>query len=517
MLFLVCCLLVLIIQNLKFKIVEEVGKILQQSIKGTIYSYIGVGLGFVTSALIMPHVFSTEQIGVFSLLLSYSIIFMQFATLGFNSVTSRFFTYFRSQENNHHGYLFLVVSAGLLGCIVFLALFFLGKPWLIELSREKSAMFIDYIYLLLPLTFFTVFFFLFDAFYTVLYNSTFGTFLRELVMRILILIVIGVYAIKLVNYNEVVLLYVSALCLPTLFMVGLLIKQGYFNLKPNLGFISKEMRQSMFHMAAFGFVFGMGGILIQYLNNIMIGSMLGLAFTGIFTISYYLGNIVIIPARPLTKIANTIIADAWKENDIANIKDVYYKSCLNQYIVGIAIFILVFLNLDYLLSFLPDDYLIGRNVIILIGLANVINMVTGLNIAIIFTSKYYKVLGYFISIQILVTIISNYFCIKYWGISGAALAYLLSNLTLNSMCYFYLLYKYQFQPFNKNDLLAYLKYSLIMLSVSVFLYFLPPIEILILGVIIKTLVVLGAVWFAIVHLKVSSELLSILNKITQKK
>jgi O-antigen/teichoic acid export membrane protein len=77
-----------------------VGLIQKQSISGTIYSYIGVGLGFITTAILFTHFFNTEQVGLFRILVSYSILFAQFAGLGINSITVKLFPYFRNHEKN---------------------------------------------------------------------------------------------------------------------------------------------------------------------------------------------------------------------------------------------------------------------------------------------------------------------------------------------------------------------------------------------------------------------------------
>ncbi|RYE16279.1 MAG: polysaccharide biosynthesis protein, partial [Sphingobacteriaceae bacterium] len=55
------------------------GIIQQQTIKGTLYSYLGVAIGFVTVYYFQPQALSEEQIGLITILGSFSLLFSQFA------------------------------------------------------------------------------------------------------------------------------------------------------------------------------------------------------------------------------------------------------------------------------------------------------------------------------------------------------------------------------------------------------------------------------------------------------
>ena len=78
------------------------GIIKQQTIKGSIYSYLGVLVGFLTVTILQPYSLAPAQIGLITLLASLSALFAQFFILGFNG-TARYFPYFRSEEKQHHG------------------------------------------------------------------------------------------------------------------------------------------------------------------------------------------------------------------------------------------------------------------------------------------------------------------------------------------------------------------------------------------------------------------------------
>ncbi len=83
------------------------GIIAKQSIKGSVYTYAGAAIGFISTGLLMPKFFAAEQIGLINLLIAITAIFSQFGGLGFVGVLSRLFPYFRDEEKKHNGVLSL--------------------------------------------------------------------------------------------------------------------------------------------------------------------------------------------------------------------------------------------------------------------------------------------------------------------------------------------------------------------------------------------------------------------------
>ena len=151
--------------------------------------------------------------------------------------------------------------------------------------------------------------------------------------------------------------------------------------------------------------------------------------------------------------------------------------------------------MDNLYSMLPDTFEKGSIVIIIIGLANLFDMITGANGQIIISSKYYKF--DFIASIILMTsaIILNLILIPEYGIAGAATATASSIFLFNFVKVIYVWIKFNMQPFSLNTL------GIIVLGLSV-LYlssFLPKLSSIYLDIPVRSLLMatlyLGSVWF----------------------
>ncbi|MCD6201270.1 MAG: oligosaccharide flippase family protein [Bacteroidales bacterium] len=493
------------------------GIIQRQTIIGTLFSYLGALLGFIIAGILLPNIFSTEENGVLKLLVSYSLLFSRFANLGFNSVINRLFPYFRNYKNHHNGFLFITLTVNLLGFLLSIALFFILKDTLIEHSSHRSSLFIQYVSYLIPLIFFTLLFDIFDNYNKVLYNAVQGTFLKEVLQRILILNSIGFFMSNLINFHTFVVFYIISLSTPGLVLSFLLLKKDRFYLKPDFTLLDKDMIRSIASVSLFGIMGGFGGILVSNIDAIMINSMIDLSSTGIYGITFYFGSLIIIPSRALLKISSPIIANSLKDNDHKTLQKIYYKSCLNQFLIGSLLFIGIWANIHNIFKILPPAYEAGKYVIFLIGLANLTDMLIGTNGLIIGLSKYYRYQTYFIFALALIVIGTNLLFIPHFGILGAALASFLSKFLFNLTRYIFVRVKFKLQPYNFRFILV--------LLIAIISYFLgkmiPVCSNFIVDILIRSSVILILFSSLLLILKVSPEInnlfISILRLLKIKK
>jgi O-antigen/teichoic acid export membrane protein len=430
------------------------GIIIKQSIKGSIWSYLGVIIGFVTTTYLYTEYLTPDVVGLFGLLIAYSTLFGQISLLGLPGITARLFPLFRDKKNSHNGFLFLSSMFFILGFLLFLTIYFIFSPYLSETNLEKSRLFSEYIFLLIPLTFFSMIFVLLDTYNKVLYDAVFGTFLQEFLQRSLIFTFALLFAVKLISLNQLIIYFAASICVKGLVMIVFLWYKKDLNFRPQINFINRSLRREIFDVALFSLIGGLGSMLVFNIDKIVINQILDLSNTGVYTIAFYFGSLVVIPSRPLLKISGTLIADAWAVNNLKKINEIYRKSCLNQFIVGGFLFIGIWMNIDNILIILGDDYYQSKWVIFFIGLGYLFDMMTGANAQIIGYSKYYRITLVFIVVLILTVLSLLYFLIPIWGITGAAIAIATALLLNNSMRYIFLLHKYKMQPFNYKHIIV---------------------------------------------------------------
>ena len=424
------------------------GIIVKQSVKGTIYVYLGVLLGFVTTAILFPRIYSPGENGLLRILVAYSALIAQLGTLGINGVTIRLFPFFKTQDKKHHGFLPLALSVGLAGFLISTILLLLCKPWLVGMSLEKSTLLVDYINWLVVLVFFQLFFSILDIYYSALMNSVYGTWLREVFQRILIILLIGFYYFGLLSFHQFVLTYIAAISIPTVFIAYTLVREGHFNLQFDLDFLDKNLLRTIGAVALFSILNGFTVIMIQNVDLIMVNRMLGLSAAGIYGIVFFFGIVVSLPARSIYKIANVTAAEAWKNDDRKTLRDIYEKSCITLFVIGSFLFLGIWLNIDNILHILGPDYQSGKWVIFFIGLGCLSDMATGANSSLMGTSKYYKVQSYLLLVLVVVLVALNLVLIPLYGLTGAAISSAAALGILNLLRFLFLWFKFDLQPYN---------------------------------------------------------------------
>ncbi|MFA5418069.1 MAG: polysaccharide biosynthesis C-terminal domain-containing protein [Bacteroidales bacterium] len=472
------------------------GLIQKQSLSGTIYSYIGVILGFVTTGLLWPRVFDTDEVGLMRILVSYSVLFSQFASLGINSITVKLFPYFRTSDGKNHGFLGLTTLISLAGLAVSILGYILMKSWIVDPDKVNSQLFNQYYYYVVPLIFFTLFFNVIDTYFRVLYKAVIGIVYKEVVQRMMILLVIVLFYLDWIDFHQTVIFYCLALILPTLFIMISLIIHGKYSLKPNFRFVTPKLRKEMIDVGLFGIIGGFSGVLVLNIDVIMVERMIDLKAAGIYTITFFFGSLILIPMRSMGKISSVIIAEAWKTNNLKVITDIYKKSSISLSVIGFLLFIGIWANIDNVFIMIGDKYSAGKYVILLLGIANLTDIALGVNPHIILNSKYYRNLSYFLLFFATLLVITNLIFIPLFGIIGAAIASLMSKIIYNTIKFLFLLKTYKLQPFDRKY--AYLLIISILVYISSLL--IPPIRNYLIDIFVRssyiTLIFLPLIYFS---------------------
>jgi len=422
------------------------GIIKKQTILGTIYTYIGAGLGVLTNLILLAWFFTPEQIGLLNLLVAYSLLFAQFANLGFDNVTIRLFPFFRDEKTIHHGFFALMIKVLFLGSLIsisFYLLFFFYLP-----KNTSDKLFIEFGLYVVPLIFFTLLFNSFDTYSRSLYKSIRGTFLKEVLQRLIIILAIILYIFLKFDFSIFVFLYVLALCIPSIILYLLLYFEGNVSFISDSQYLSLGLKKEIINVSLFGMITIFSSTIVSNIDKIMIQHYIDVYSTGLYSIAYFFGVIISMPSRALTKISSAVIAEAWKNNDTDTIFEIYYKSCLNQMLFSLLLFVGIWANIDNILLLLPEKYVHIKWVVFWIALGSFIDMSTGINNTIIATSPKYKLQSLFMAIFVLIIVVSNIIFIPLYKINGAAFASALSLFVFNFIRWIYLWKQYKMQPFN---------------------------------------------------------------------
>jgi O-antigen/teichoic acid export membrane protein len=432
-----------------------VGIVKKQSINLSIVSYIGVLIGYINKVLLFPRFLNDPaQVGLANTLISVALLYAQFSALGMNGVILKFFPFFQDKERKHHGFLYWTSLIVTIGFLVTTLGFLLLKPWVITKFSANSPLLVENYYYLIPLGFATLFFTIYDSYLRSLLKVVVPSFINEVYIRLMATLSISLFALHLVNFKQFVFIYVILNCSHALILAVYIIYLKQWSYKPIKSFRIKTLRYQMFYFGLFAILSSAGNSIISNIDGLMIASLLknGLYYTGIYTTVFFISTIIFIPYRSIIKITSPLVSTYWKDNDMAKMESLYKKVTVSNMLIGGFIFLLLWINIDNILSFLPKEYHSGKYVFLFVSLGRLFDMITGLNAVITVTSKKYKYDLFFTGFLIILTLVSNYVFIVFFhlGIEGAALASMITLFTYNILRLIFVQYNFKMQPFTMN-------------------------------------------------------------------
>ncbi|NOT76823.1 MAG: oligosaccharide flippase family protein [Cyclobacteriaceae bacterium] len=450
------------------------GVIIRQSIITTIISYIGVGIGYVNLLYLYPRFLSPEQVGLMRTLQDSAILLAQFAQFGLAQSIIRFFPRFMGNQTRSRNFINIILLAGMIAFGFFLIGFFVFEQQILGYFQANAKEFVHYSSLALWLTFITVITTLLEVYSRSLLKNVLPNLLKEIVVRLLLAILVLLYFKGVLTFPQVmissVLIYVFCL----LILVGTLLAQGYLDLKIEIRSIEPALWKDLINFSLLSFAGTAGLIIIGKVDSLMVAGLLGLESVAIYTTSAYMATVIEIPKRAMTQIASPLISRGFEKNDLAEVKNIYHKTSLNQFILGTLLLIGIVSNLDSIFLLMPkgEIYETGKWVVIIVGAGKLVDMLFGPSSELIVYSKYFRFNIILILILAVVIITSNNILIPIYGIEGAAIGTAVTLIVFNLVKFIFIWIKMRLQPFSS----AFIKVIVIGAAAWIAQYLMPRVD-----------------------------------------
>lgn len=430
------------------------GVVVRQSIKGSIMNYLGVIVGFFTTFFIVTKYLTTEEVGLTRVLVDASILLSGLAQLGTSTSAMRYYPYFKDEKERDHGFFGWSVIIPFVGFIIFSILFFVFKQPIENYFSQNSELFVDYIYFVIPMSFFMTYLLVFETNSNLLMRIVIPKFIREVGIRIMTLVVYLLYAFDIINLDGMVislcLTYGIATLLNIIYLFSL--KKVSFKIQPS--FVSKWLRKDFIFYTLFLIATSLAGNLIPVLNTFFVSGKLGLAVAGINTIAVYIASIVEIPYRSLAAISRPHISQGMKDNNMQEVNNMTKNVSLHQFMASMFIFFIIWINIDLVYALIPNGnvYDEAKFVVLILSAVKIINTSLNVGATVLSYSKYYYYSLLFTVILTVTAIYMNIKLIPIWGMEGAALASLVSYIVYYIFLLTFVNWKIKVSPLSMKEL-----------------------------------------------------------------
>ncbi len=405
------------------------GIIAKQSIQGTIVTYLGVAVGFVTTFFVLTRFLSAEEIGLARVLIDAATLFIGLAQLGTSSSIIRFYPHFKTSESEH-GFFFWTLIVPLVGFALFTTIYCACYSPLSQWFGEKSPLFVEYYYMVLPMAFFMLYQTIFETNANVRMHIVVPRAVRELITRIGLLVVYLLYAFECLNINGFVIALCAVYAVAMLCNMGYLFSLGEVSLRPDMDFLRNNrllVRQYVFY-TGFLLISAVASVLAPTISSFFITAEMGLSYTGIFAIATYIAVMVSIPYRSVVAIASPQLATAIKESDQHQTAHLMQQVSSTLLLIGGMILCVIWLNVDLIFHLLPngETYASARQVVLMLGTSQLFIAVCSFTSSALNYSRFYAFSLLFSFILTLMSILLNNLLIPHFGMEGAAVSNLIS-------------------------------------------------------------------------------------------
>jgi O-antigen/teichoic acid export membrane protein len=423
------------------------GIVLNQSLKNTIITYIGFGIGGISTLFLFPPILGKTFYGLSNYILSCANVIMPLFAIGMQNTLVKFYSQCKTEKERNEFLSFTVLFPVLLIVLILL----IGLFFYDEISffvTKKNPIVKDFIWLIPFIGICMAYFEIFYAWSRVHMHSVFGNFIKEVGLRLFSLIaLLGIYFkwITVVDF-----IYLTA----GIYFVAFLVTMFYaFRIKkPVFQFTIPHNVKAILEYTSYIILSGSVANLLLDGDKIMLNQYMEIGNIAFYSVATYIALVISVPSRAMHQIVYPITAKLMHENKHDQLNDLYKKTSINLQIVGGFVMLCIFVNINQLYEMMPKEYGGGITVVFMIGVSKYFDLILGNNNAIIFNSKYYRAVLFLGVGLVVLTVILNMIFIPLYGIIGSAFATLLSITCYSVAKLLFVVKRMNLYPFTKETL-----------------------------------------------------------------
>ena len=485
------------------------GLVRKQAYSSTINIVIGFIAGAINTIIVLPRAFENnlDDWGLLKLILSFALILSPIFGLGVNNIIIKEYSGEKNQDYKD-SILGFALTIGIVGSVLLMIFVYLNGLRVFVNSENADLVEQNLLYLVLlsvSLTLGQVY----SGFIVAKHKTPFIQLVNDSFLKVSYLLISLYYLFFPFSFELFFLLYVISYVL-TLFI--------YFFYSKSLGFKAKYSFKllAIKELLNYGFytVLDRGAaIIVANLDLIMIAFLLPLSNVAIYGLAFFMATVILIPQKAIITPIYPLISAALKNNRIDELSKLYKQSSINQIIIGGVLFSLIWANINEIFDLIPSDFSDGKWVVFYIGLSRLFILSTGISNALIVFSPYYRVNLFLNLFLVVLTILTNYYLISRFGITGAAIATSITFFTYNILKTIYIQFRFKIQPFTTDTLKSLLVLFLVTLGASMITI---SEDHAILSILSKSIIIALLMAIGFYGLKVKAEVLDVPGRVIKR-
>lgn len=479
------------------------GIVIKQSIRNTLTTYLGFGVGAINTLFLYTRFLSDEYYGLVAFILSAANVMMPLLACGVHNSLVKFYSTYKS-TNSINSFLTLMLFLPLIIIFPLTGIGVIANNFIGELISQENPIVKNYVWHIFIVAIAFAYFEIFYAWAKVQMKTVFGNFMKEVFHRIAVSVLLVILHFNWISVDEFIILLIGV------YVIRMLIMKLYaFSIRwPKLSFKKVEDLKSVLKYSFLIIIAGSIATVILDIDKVMLNQYVQIEEVAYYSVAVFIATVIAVPQRAMHQIMSPLTAQFLSSNKRKELKDLYHRSSLNLFVISGLIFLLILLNISQLYLLIEPEYSSAIYVVFLISLAKLYDNLLGNNNAILFNSDYYRVVLYFGILLTVFTVVLNAILIPKFGINGSALATFMAIAIYNTIKLIFVKKKFKMQPFSRNTL----KVALLIVIVFIGFYFWEFKFSPVINIVLKSVLIIIVYIVLVLKLNLSEDIEIIKNK-----
>ncbi|MFD2917808.1 lipopolysaccharide biosynthesis protein [Psychroserpens luteus] len=479
------------------------GIVLHQSLRNTITTYLGFGLGAISTLFLYTNFISAEYYGLVAYILSAANIMMPLLAFGAHNTIVKFYSTFKT-KNSLNSFLTLMLFLPIALSIPLAFVGYLAYDTIADLLTTKNEIVRGYLWYIFLTALSMAYFEVFYAWVKVQMQTVFGNFMKEVFHRVGVMLLLFAVYFKLIDIDQFMLGIVGVYILRALIMMF----YAFSRRLPVFRFNRIDKLSSILKYSSLIIIAGSISTIILDLDKFMLNNYIEIEKVAYYSVAVFIATVIAVPQRAMHQILLPLTAQFLNEKNKVALRDLYQRSSLTLYVISGFIFLLIVLNINELYTIIPSEFSGGLIVVFLISIAKLYDNLLGNNNAILFNSDYYRMVLVFGVVLAVLAIILNIILIPMYGINGAGLATFIAIVIYNTIKIIFVKRKFNMLPFTSETL----KITILLILLVIGFYFWEFPFHAYLNITLKSMAIGVVYGFLIYKLNVSEDISEVIRK-----
>jgi O-antigen/teichoic acid export membrane protein len=178
--------------------------------------------------------------------------------------------------------------------------------------------------------------------------------------------------------------------------------------------------------------------LLNWTDVIMLGMLVDEAQVGIYNIAYKIGSVGFLVIVSVSTFITPKMAELYGKGAMEELKKLIHNATRLILILSVPLVSILVIFSKFILSFFGTLAITGSATLIIVAIGVLFSAISGNVDQILNMTNHQKILKNITIVCFLVNVTLNYILIPIYGINGAAIASLVSNIVINVLCIYYI-------------------------------------------------------------------------------